>query len=108
MTAGSIDIETVVERDGTARFRVRGEVDIATIPQLIEAVEASIPPGGVVEIDLCDVAFIDSAGVAGLNRCRRSALAAGAGLRIVAGEESPVTRLLAWTGLDRLLDVVRP
>ncbi len=99
-----LDIESHV-RNATGVVRVQGEVDLDNVEQLVGAVLAATPPGGRVEIDLRDVAFIDSAGVAGLNRCRRQALRVESDIVVLCGAGSPVARLLRWTGLARVLDV---
>jgi len=90
---------------GQARVEVSGEIDLATVDRLIEAVERSTPPGGFVEIDLRDVDFMDSAGIAALNRCRRHAGSLGAELRVLARAGGPVAQLIKWTGLDGVVDV---
>lgn len=104
MASTHLDIESHVRND-TGVVRVQGEVDLANVEQLVEAVSAATPPGGSVQIDLREVDFIDSAGVAGLNRCRRQALRVGAGVVVLCAAGSPVARLLQWTGLARVLDV---
>ncbi len=102
--ASALDIESHV-RNGTGVVRVQGEVDLDTVEQLVDAVSAATPPGGRIEVDLREVGFIDSAGVAGLNRCRRHALRLEADVSVLCLEGSPVAKLLHWTGLARVLDV---
>jgi anti-anti-sigma factor len=104
MTSTQLGIESHV-RNGVGVVRVRGEVDLDTVEQLVEAVAASTPPGGTVEVDLREVGFIDSAGVAGLNRCRRQAIRVDADVVVLCVAGSPVAKLLQWTGLARVLDV---
>lgn len=102
MTPGALTISTTLA-GADAVIRVAGEVDLASVHDLTDAVSKAIPPGGSVEIDLTDVGFIDSAGIAGLNRCRRAALGLEAALTIVLLRDGDVSRLLTWTGLDRVL-----
>ncbi len=102
--ASALDIESLV-RNGVGVVRVHGEVDLDTVDQLFEAVSGATPPGGTVEVDLREVGFIDSAGVAGLNRCRRHALRVDADVVVLCLDGSPVAKLLHWTGLARVLDV---
>ncbi len=104
MASAQLGIESHV-RNGTGVVRVRGEVDLDTIEQLVEAVSAAMPSGGRVEVDLREVGFIDSAGVAGLNRCRRQALRNDTDVTVLCVDGSPVAKLLHWTGLARVLDV---
>ena len=104
MAVTRLDIESHVRND-TGVVRVHGEVDLDTVHQLVDAVAASTPRGGRVELDLREVGFIDSAGVAGLNRCRRQAARLDAAVVVVCIDGSPVDKLLQWTGLSRVLDV---
>lgn len=104
MTPGALSISTTLT-GADAVVRVAGEVDLASVDDLTDAVTKAIPPGGSIEVDLTAVAFIDSAGIAGLNRCRRAALGLEASLTIALVRDGEVARLLMWTGLDRVLDL---
>jgi anti-anti-sigma factor len=92
-------------RNGVGTVRVRGELDLHSIDQLVDAAGGVTIAGGRVELDLREVAFIDSAGVAGLNRCRRQAQQHQADLVVVCTASSPVSRLLHWTGLASVIEV---
>lgn len=104
MTPGALTISTTLS-GADAVVRVAGEVDLASVGDLTDAVTKAIPPGGNVRVDLTEVGFIDSAGIAGLNRCRRAALGLEATLTIVLVRDGDVARLLTWTGLDRVLEL---
>ncbi len=104
MAPSELGIESHV-RNGAATVRARGEVDLDSVRSLVDAVVATTPPGGTLQIDLSEVGYIDSAGVAGLNRCRRHAQRVDAEVVVVCREASPVAKLLHWTGLARVLDV---
>ncbi len=104
MPPGGLDIATE-HQAGRSRVGVVGEIDLATVDRLTEAVEAATPPGGIVEIDLRSVDFMDSAGVAALNRCRRHAADLGAELIVLARAGGPVAQLIEWTGLAGVVDV---
>jgi anti-anti-sigma factor len=104
VTPGGLEIATS-HADGRSHIDVSGEVDLATVDQLIAAVEQATPPAGVVEIDLRDVEFMDSAGVAALNRCRRHAVDLQAELVVFVRADGPVAQLISWTGLDAVVDV---
>jgi anti-sigma B factor antagonist len=85
---------------------VRGELDLYTAPQLREhVVQLADDASGRLVIDLDEVGFIDSSGlgviVACLKRCREQ----GGDLVLVAPEQSPVTKLLALTGLTSAIPV---
>jgi len=99
-----LDIESHV-RNGVGVVRLQGDVDLDTVDRLVDAVEVATPPAGSVEVDLRAVGFIDSAGVAGLNRCRRHAARVGADVTVRCLDGGAVAKLLQWTGLSRVLDV---
>ena len=102
--ADHLAIEAHVRHE-VGHVRVRGDLDLDTIGRLVAAVETSTPENGRIEIDLREVAFIDSAGVAGLNSCRRYAERVGASVTVLCREGGPVAKLLQWTGLARMLEV---
>jgi anti-anti-sigma factor len=104
MTAGGLEIATSLT-GGVGHVDAAGEIDLATVEQLVEAVMATTPAGGTVEIDLREVSFMDSSGVAALNRCRRHAAETGATLVIRCVSGGPVAQLLEWTGLTAIVDV---
>ena len=84
---------------------VRGGVDVARARQLGSAINDALgaTPERLV-IDLCDVEFVDSTGLAVLVNARRRTLRQGIELRLVC--DVPRTlRALAITQLDRALDV---
>ncbi len=80
-SAGSVALET---RDGVAVLRVDGALDLALAPKLRRLAEraARLEPSLLV-IDLTDVTFLASAGMAELVRAHRGP-AASAPLRVVA------------------------
>lgn len=101
---GGLDI-ALDHAPGRTRVGVSGELDLATVPHLVEAVEGATPPGGTVEIDLRAVEFMDSAGIAAINRCRRHTQDLDAGLVLVVREGGPVAQLIEWTGLQSVIEV---
>jgi anti-sigma B factor antagonist len=61
--ARALEIEEFVEAGG-ARLALRGELDIATVPQLQEAVAAALERSpGELTIDLRTLSFLDSSGL---------------------------------------------
>lgn len=104
MTYGQIKIDRDTTSDMTT-LRISGEVDLATVDTLVEAVEGAVPDGGTVVLDLTGVEFMDSAGVAAVNRCRRLITAADAKMVMRCRAGGPVAQLISWTGLDTLIDV---
>jgi anti-anti-sigma factor len=72
----------VHERSGVAMVHVRGEVDLATAPQLRGRTREELEAGRQVVLDLEEVTFIDCRGVMGLIELSREAAAAGASLSL--------------------------
>lgn len=84
---------------------VRGEVDIATSPQLRAAIERALDRGAQrVLVDLRDVPFLDSSGLGVLVAGHRRSRERGGELAIVCAE-GPVMRVFAITGLDRVFPI---
>ncbi|MCF6508832.1 STAS domain-containing protein [Blastococcus sp. MG754426] len=79
---------------GRPALTVRGELDLATSPQLAEAAEAllSAGPAGIV-VDLTPTVFLDSSGARTLIAVARKAAAAGAELHVVAPRSNRPVRL---------------
>jgi anti-sigma B factor antagonist len=103
--------------ESPARFEVRqtrapqvhrltpiGELDIASAPVLERAIESARTASAttVIVVDLTDLAFIDSSGIAALMRANESC--AGR-LRVVNGSPA-VQRLFELTGVREVLPVI--
>jgi anti-anti-sigma factor len=98
-----MDVE-VTEASGTTVVRVQGELDLATAPQLDEAL-GGIEGGGPVIVDLTDVGFLDSSGLAVLLQARqRIGGTDGDGLRLVVSRPA-ILRVLEVTGLTAVFPV---
>ena len=83
-----------------------GEVDSDVSTRLRDALEEAVRSGPVL-LDLSGVTFLDSAGLSALLRARR--VGAELGHRfVVTGVQPPVMRVLAATGLHRVLDLDPP
>jgi anti-sigma B factor antagonist len=82
---------------------VSGEVDIASAPQLRDQLLSVIRRRGArLLLDLAGVTFIDCAGINVLLAVRRRAQLEGGSLRVLRASP-PVRRIIALTGLDRVL-----
>jgi len=86
--------------DGNVVLRLRGELDLHTVAQLrLSLAEALESGAGAVVVDLGDVTFIDSTGLAALLNALRRLTRAGRRL-VLACEDGPVLRVLRLTRLD--------
>jgi anti-sigma B factor antagonist len=87
-----------------SRLRVHGELDISTADQLRRAVAPYVAAGGRLVLDLSQVTFCDSTGLAVLVGIHKRLLAAGGGLELYAPVQR-VAHLLTITGLNRVFPV---
>ena len=97
------------EHDGVRVLAVRGEVDLATIPQFRDAIgrlvtAADAARGQHVVVDLDEVGVLDDTGLGILLGGRRRLAASGGQLHLVASSER-VLQLLSASGLDVLLPI---
>jgi len=91
--------------DRVAVTTLPAEIDITNADQVREDLLSVLDQGAVLLIaDLGKATFCDSAGVAALVRAFRRAEAGGSRMHLVVST-SPVQRVLALTGVDRLLDI---
>ncbi|MFI0243130.1 STAS domain-containing protein [Streptomyces sp. NPDC016845] len=90
----------VIDTGDTVLLHVRGELDLATAPEL-EALLARLTSRRC-ELDLSHVPFIDSTGINLLTRHHRLAQKTGGHLRVVAVTRA-VRRVLDITGTSTLL-----
>ena len=100
------DLEVITARSGDmVTLTVRGEIDLSTSTRLNRELDATLdlqPPLVRLRIDLSEVTFMDTTGVALLLKARRRALELGA--RFSVSSSSPaLTRLFEIAGLTALL-----
>jgi anti-anti-sigma factor len=82
---------------GAAWVHVAGEVDLATSPQLLQALAESQVDARLVVLDVREVTFVDSAGVHAILAAAVKARREGHRLMLVRGS-AHVDRVLALTG----------
>jgi len=89
--------------NGRAVVTASGELDIATAPQLVEAVAPLGPPATTgIAIDLSALTFIDSSGINALRTAVRAAGSRGVG-GIVASPNERVLRVLELVRFDEII-----
>ena len=89
--------------DLTATVRLAGELDMSTVPELDTAISDLVGTGrNRLVVDLGDLAFCDSTGLACLVRGDNRCAALGGWLR-VTNHRGHVARVLAVSGLDEFL-----
>ena len=83
--------------EGTAFVAIRGELDLATCPELEAVLAQQASADHRVVLDLSELRFIDSSGIRVLLMASRRAQREGSELGLIRGQE-PVMRTLALCG----------
>lgn len=92
--------------DGIGQITVVGEVDVATAPQLKDALLAVVDAGAAsLRVDLAEVAFIDSAGLGVLIGALKRVREGGGTIELVGLQPAP-RKVVEITGLDELFVLV--
>jgi anti-anti-sigma factor len=93
------------QRDGApARLRLAGELDLSTAPELNTVIDRLFAEGHhELLLDLAELTFCDSTGIAAFVRGDNLAAAAGGWVR-VTGATGRVARVLRMTGLAEFLE----
>jgi anti-anti-sigma factor len=98
----------VTRRDGGgATVVLSGELDLAGVGALDDALRAARDDGGPLTIDLSDLGFIDSSGLGVLVRFDNTATTAGFEYTMLPGPDA-VHRAFVLSGLDRMLPFASP
>jgi anti-anti-sigma factor len=85
---------------------IAGEIDMATSPEMAEAVEAASDSCRRVVVDLTEVTFLDSSALNALVVCRRSLGARDIDMRVVTPSDNVVRRVFEIAQLTDELGVV--
>jgi anti-anti-sigma factor len=102
MTAPTFELR-VVRSDSRTHIAPSGELDIATAPQLEQAIsEATSEPVSELVLDLRELTFMDSTGLRTLAQANVKAEQAGTALSILRGSRQ-IERVLEISGLGPLL-----
>jgi anti-anti-sigma factor len=96
---GALTIDHDIDSDGSVRLRLEGELDAHGAPELETVLSQSVATGATVKVDLTEVSFVDSSGLAALLEARTRLAAVGGTLNIV-GVSDAAARLLAIAGVD--------
>ena len=83
---------------------ISGELDVVSLPTVLERVPELVAGAVAVVVDLRDVSFLDSSGVRFLHRLAHTCERAGTGVRVVAPPGSRARRVLDIVGMTLLVD----
>jgi anti-sigma B factor antagonist len=98
---------TVAQHGARAVVAVRGELDLATAPELESALLPGLRDGGSALLDLRGLEFMDSTGVRVVVAAHHAAQEHGGSFALVRTEPGgPVARVLEISGLDAVLNLV--
>jgi anti-anti-sigma factor len=95
------------DRDGRAHLSLRGELDLATAPELEEIVNERVDAGQEVVVDLRGLEFMDSSGIRVLVAAH--ARAGRTGTRVIVVRPQPasaVAKIVEVSGLDGELNLI--
>jgi anti-sigma B factor antagonist len=102
-------VEVQRRDDAAVVVRVAGELDSLTVPAVdrqLTAVQAGLVAPAALVLDLSDLTFMSSAGLALLVTHHEWCAEQGSRLRVVTGNNRSVLRPVRITGLDTVLDLV--
>ncbi len=102
-----MDIVTTAVGD-TRRIQLNGRVDALEAGKLKTELEKHIDPGNKILVDLTDVEFLDSSGLAVLVKCWRTQTSEGGTLSVVLPAAEVARRVFDLTGFDQVFDIVDP
>jgi anti-sigma B factor antagonist len=91
---------------GYAIVTVTGEMDISTVTRLRERLFELAASGRPLVVDLDQVSFIDSAGLAALVGAAKRAAVHGGSLHVICAQPQ-IRQLFRLTGLDRQIPLAR-
>jgi anti-anti-sigma factor len=93
-----VRVETSVDGD-TAVVALAGEIDLSNVEAVRRVIDAHLDAADRLVVDLCDLTYIDSAGIALLFALSERLETRGQELHVVVPDPSPVRRVLMFTDL---------
>jgi anti-anti-sigma factor len=98
---------STIERDGRVVLALRGELDLATAPELEQTITERLAADKHVVVDLRELEFMDSSGLRILVAAHARAAGGAARFAVVRPPaDGPVARILAIAGVDGELEMV--
>ena len=97
------ELEHASSPSGTCLLTLSGEVDLLTSPKLVVAGREALRRGDTrISVNLTEVTFMDSSGLAALINLHRSVERARGRLTVVCPDDGPVRRLFAVSGTEAM------
>lgn len=95
-----MDLIRVIPGEDSRTFRMVGELDLSCVDEVERALAAALTTPGDVTLDISQLTFMDSSGIALVVRCCQSL--AGRGSLVLQSPTPMVQRLLDLCGLERI------
>jgi anti-anti-sigma factor len=102
-----VPVQLTFQRGEVLVAALAGELDMSNVGPVGEQIIAEIGDHDAVLVDLSELAFMDSSGLAMLNRLAGHTIAKGRHLRIVAGVDTAPRRILEIINLGIPVDDTR-
>ena len=93
--------------NGTVRVSLEGELDVASAPELLDALDELRSKDTWFELDLRKLQFMDSTGLRAVIRVSKQVSDEGRTMRVIRGPEL-VQRVFEITGADAMVEFVEP
>ena len=93
--------------DGTVRVSLEGELDVATAPELLDALDELRSKDTWFELDLRKLQFMDSTGLRAVIRVSKQVSEEGRTMRVIRGPDL-IQRVFEITGADEMVEFVEP
>jgi anti-anti-sigma factor len=87
-----------ITSDGTRAFFLHGELDMATVPVMNIAIVDAVARGGPISMDLTDITFVDSTGLAAI---LKAAADLPSGCIVLHGVHDGVRKVTGLMGVDK-------
>ena len=100
----NVVVTTPVSPSEPHLLTLSGELDVVSVPAVLEHVPVLLADAAAVVVDLRDVTFLDSSGVRFLHRLAHTGATAGTGVRVVAPPGCRARRVLDIVGMTLLVD----
>jgi anti-anti-sigma factor len=91
-----------ITSDGSRTYFLNGELDMATVPVMNIAIVDAVARGGPISMDLTDLAFLDSTGLAAILKAARDL---PSGCIVLHGVHDGVGRVAELMGVDKVENI---
>jgi anti-anti-sigma factor len=87
-----------IDSDGARTFFLSGELDLATVPTMESAIAHAVAQGGPITLDLSQLRFVDSTGIAAITKALKSL---PSGCIILHGVHDGIEKVISLMGIEK-------